>query len=113
MLKCVLKPLKPVLSVALHEFQVHSGMWQELKDNLALYRAQQPQELGVTGALPPDSVAIDKIKTKFQAMHKQYNPEKKVTILLRICKLIYTIMEDNSGLISWFTVFTVKSNVSV
>ncbi|XP_037554171.1 ras and Rab interactor 2, partial [Nematolebias whitei] len=97
MVKCVLKPLKPVLSVALHEFQVHSGMWQELKDNLSLYKARQPQELGVADTLPPDSVAIDKIKAKFQVMYKQYNPEKKVTTLLRICKLIYTIMEDNSG----------------
>lgn len=97
MVKCVLKPLKPVLSVALHEFQVHSGMWQELKDKLSLYKARQPQELGVADTLPPDSVAIDKIKAKFQVMYKQYNPEKKVTTLLRICKLIYTIMEDNSG----------------
>lgn len=97
MLKCVLKPLKPVLSSALHGFQERSGALQELKENLSLYKAQLPQEMGVTDALPPDSVAIEKIKKKFEAMCKLYNPEKKVTILLRICKLIYTIMEDNSG----------------
>ncbi|XP_013875618.1 ras and Rab interactor 2 [Austrofundulus limnaeus] len=97
MLKCVLKPLKPVLSAALHEFQERSGALQELKENLCLYKARLPQEIGVTDALPPDSVAIEKIKKKFEAMCKLYNPEKKVTILLQICKLIYTIMEDNSG----------------
>ncbi|KAM8737959.1 ras and Rab interactor 2 isoform 1-T1 [Acanthopagrus schlegelii] len=95
--KCVLKPLRPVVSVALQEFQVRSGAWQELKENLSLAKARQPQEMGVADALPPDPVAIEKIKHKFHTMSKLYSPEKKVTMLLRVCKLIYTIMEDNSG----------------
>uniref|UniRef100_A0A8P4GKC3 Ras and Rab interactor 2 n=1 Tax=Dicentrarchus labrax TaxID=13489 RepID=A0A8P4GKC3_DICLA len=95
--KCVLKPLKPVVSVALKEFQVRSGAWQELKENLSLAKARQPQEMGVADALPPDPLAIEKIKHKFHTMSKLYSPEKKVTMLLRVCKLIYTIMEDNSG----------------
>ncbi|XP_029305269.1 ras and Rab interactor 2-like [Cottoperca gobio] len=95
--KCILKTLKPVVSAALQEFQVRSGEWQELKENLSLARARQPQEMGVADALPPDPVAIEKIKHKFHTMSKLYSPEKKVTMLLRVCKLIYTIMEDNSG----------------
>ena len=95
--KCVLKPLRPVVSVALQEFQVRSGAWQELKENLSLAKARQPQEMGVADALPPDPVAVEKIKHKFHTMSKLYSPEKKVTMLLRVCKLIYTIMEDNSG----------------
>ncbi|XP_034755135.1 ras and Rab interactor 2-like, partial [Etheostoma cragini] len=95
--KCVLKSLKPVVSAALQEFQVRSGEWQELKENLALAKSRQPQEMGVADALPPDPVAIEKIKHKFHTMSKLYSPEKKVTMLLRVCKLIYTIMEDNSG----------------
>ncbi|XP_049926903.1 ras and Rab interactor 2 isoform X2 [Epinephelus moara] len=95
--KCVLKPLKPVVSVALQEFQVRSGEWQELKENLALAKARQPQEMGAADTLPPDPMAIEKIKHKFHTMSKLYSPEKKVTMLLRVCKLIYTIMEDNSG----------------
>lgn len=97
MLKCVLKPLKPAISSALKEFQVRSGTWKELKDNLSLARARRPQEIGVADALPPDPVAIEKIRQKFQTMCKLYSPEKKVCMLLRVCKLIYTIMEDNSG----------------
>ncbi|KAA8578877.1 hypothetical protein FQN60_005412, partial [Etheostoma spectabile] len=89
--------LKPVVSAALQEFQVRSGEWQELKENLALAKSRQPQEMGVADALPPDPVAIEKIKHKFHTMSKLYSPEKKVTMLLRVCKLIYTIMEDNSG----------------
>lgn len=95
--KCVLKPLKPVVSTALQEFQVRSGAWQELTENLSLAKARQPHEMGVADTLPPDPVAIEKIKHKFHTMCKLYSPEKKVTTLLRVCKLIYTIMEDNSG----------------
>ncbi|XP_064172197.1 ras and Rab interactor 2-like isoform X1 [Anguilla rostrata] len=95
--KCVLKPLKGVVDAALRDFQVSSGAWQQLRENLALAKAKRPQELGVDGALPPDPVAIEKIRHKFHNMCKMYSPEKKVTLLLRVCKLIYTIMEDNSG----------------
>ncbi|KAG7512365.1 ras and Rab interactor 2-like [Solea senegalensis] len=95
--KCVLKPLKQVVNVALHEFQVRSGEWQELKENLALAKARHPQEMGVADTLPPDPISLEKIRNKFHNMCKLYSPEKKVAVLLRVCKLIYTIMEDNSG----------------
>uniref|UniRef100_A0A3Q1IC53 Ras and Rab interactor 2 n=1 Tax=Anabas testudineus TaxID=64144 RepID=A0A3Q1IC53_ANATE len=95
--KCVLKPLKSVIEVTLHDFQVNSGTWQQLRDNLALAKTKRPQELGVDGAVPPDPVAIEKIRQKFLNMRKMYSPEKKVALLLRVCKLIYTIMQDNSG----------------
>ncbi|XP_053714063.1 ras and Rab interactor 2 isoform X1 [Synchiropus splendidus] len=95
--KCVLKPLKSVIDVALHDFQVNSGVWQQLKENLAIAKTKLPQELGVDGAVPPDPVAIERIRHKFLNMRKMYSPEKKVSLLLRVCKLIYTIMQDNSG----------------
>lgn len=77
--------------------QVSSGAWQQLRENLALAKSKKPQELGVDGAVPPDHMAIEKIRHKFLNMRKMYSPEKKVSLLLRICKLIYTIMQDNSG----------------
>lgn len=95
--KCVLKPLKSIIEVILHDFQMSSGALQQLKENLALAKTKRPQELGVDGAVPPDAVAIEKIKHKFLNMRKLYSPDKKVSLLLRICKLIYTIMQDNSG----------------
>ncbi|CAK6969126.1 ras and Rab interactor 2-like [Scomber scombrus] len=95
--KCVLKPLKSVIEVALHDFQVNSGAWQRLKENLAMAKTKGPHELGVDGAVPPDPMAIEKIRHKFLNMRKMYSPEKKVSLLLRVCKLIYTIMQDNSG----------------
>lgn len=74
-----------------------SGAWQQLRENLALAKTKRPQEMGVDGAVPPDSVAIEKIRQKFLNMRKVYSPEKKVSLLLRVCKLIYTIMQDHSG----------------
>lgn len=112
--KCVLKPLKPVVSLALQEFQVRSGAWQELKENLSLAKARQPQEMGVADTLPPDLMAIEKIKHKFHTMSKLYSPEKKVTMLLRVCKLIYTIMEDNSGeFCTKFQQYSTNSNCQI
>lgn len=78
--------------------QVSSGALQQLRENLALAKTKKPQELGVDGAVPPDAVAIEKIRQKFLNMRKMYSPEKKVSLLLRVCKLIYTIMQDNSGM---------------
>lgn len=121
--KCVLKPLKSVIEAVLHDFQVShcllaaagrgqselwvtsgfvllqvsSGAWQQLRENLALAKTKRPEEMGVDGAVPPDSVAIEKIRQKFLNMRTVYSPEKKVSLLLRVCKLIYTIMQDHSG----------------
>ncbi|KAK0148066.1 Ras and Rab interactor 2 [Merluccius polli] len=95
--KCVLKPLRGVVSAALREFQVRSGAWQELKENLAQAKARLPQDMGVPDTPPPDPLAVEKIRGKLQTLCKLYSPEKKVTVLLRVCKLIYTVMEDNSG----------------
>ncbi|XP_061685558.1 ras and Rab interactor 2-like isoform X2 [Syngnathoides biaculeatus] len=95
--KCVLKPLKTFIDVALHDFQMNSGDWQQMRENLALAKSKRPQELGVGGAVPPDAMAIEKIRHKFLKMRKMYSPEKKVSLMLRVCKIIYTIMQDNSG----------------
>ncbi|XP_047221949.1 ras and Rab interactor 2-like isoform X2 [Girardinichthys multiradiatus] len=94
--KCVLKPLKSIIEMILHDFQVNSGALQQLRENLALAKSKMPQDLGVDGAVPPDSVAIEKIRQKFLNMRKMYSPDQKVSLLLRVCKLIYTIMQDNS-----------------
>lgn len=102
--KCVLKPLKPVVSAALQEFQVRSGEWRELKENLTLAKGRQPQELGVTVNVPAHPVAIEKIRQRFLTMIKLYSPDKKVRTLLKVCRLIYAIMEDNSGVFEHSTV---------
>ena len=95
--KCVLKPLKGVVSAALLKFQVRSGAWQELLENLAQAKARLPQDMGLPDGPPPDPLAMEKIKQKLQTLCKMYSPEKKVTVLLRVCKLIYGVLEDSPG----------------
>uniref|UniRef100_A0A8C9VA21 Ras and Rab interactor 2a n=1 Tax=Scleropages formosus TaxID=113540 RepID=A0A8C9VA21_SCLFO len=96
--KCVLKPLKGTVLTALQEFQEKSGEWQQLKANLVQAKSKTPQELGADpAAAAPDPVTVEKIRHKFHTMFKMYSPEKKVSILLQICKIIYTIMEGSSG----------------
>uniref|UniRef100_A0A2D4LGH4 Ras and Rab interactor 2 n=1 Tax=Micrurus spixii TaxID=129469 RepID=A0A2D4LGH4_9SAUR len=94
--KCILKPLKDHVEMMLKEFHTVDGSWKQLKENLQLVRQRNPQELGVF-VPTPDFVDVEKIKVKFMAMQKMYSPEKKVMLLLRVCKLIYTVMENNSG----------------
>ncbi|KAM4693103.1 ras and Rab interactor 2 [Discoglossus pictus] len=94
--KCILKPLKCHIETMLKDFRKADGSWEQLRDNLQLVRQRTPQELGVLTPTP-DSVDVEKIKVKFLTMQKMYSPEKKVMLLLRVCKLIYTCMENNSG----------------
>ncbi|NXC91008.1 RIN2 protein, partial [Cercotrichas coryphoeus] len=94
--KCILKPLKGHIEAMLKEFHTTDGSWKQLKENLQLVRQRNPQELGVF-VPTPDFVDVEKIKVKFATMQKMYSPEKKVMLLLRVCKLIYTVMENNSG----------------
>ncbi|XP_053526928.1 ras and Rab interactor 2 isoform X3 [Artibeus jamaicensis] len=94
--KCILKPLKGHVEAMLRDFHLADGSWKQLKENLQLVRQRNPQELGVF-APTPDFVDVEKIKVKFMTMQKMYSPEKKVMLLLRVCKLIYTVMENNSG----------------
>uniref|UniRef100_A0A6J0TCQ5 Ras and Rab interactor 2 n=1 Tax=Pogona vitticeps TaxID=103695 RepID=A0A6J0TCQ5_9SAUR len=94
--KCILKPLKGHVEAMLKDFHMADGSWKQLKENLQLVRQRNPQELGVF-VPTPDFVDVEKIKVKFMTMQKMYSPEKKVMLLLRVCKLIYTVMENNSG----------------
>lgn len=94
--KCILKPLKGHVEAMLKDFHLADGSWRQLKENLQLVRQRNPQELGVF-APTPDIMDVEKIKVKFMTMQKMYSPEKKVMLLLRVCKLIYTVMESNSG----------------
>ncbi|XP_016122293.1 ras and Rab interactor 2-like isoform X2 [Sinocyclocheilus grahami] len=93
--KCVLKPLYGCLQSVLHDFQVAGAVCQRLQENLALAKAKQPHELGVNGARPPDAHAIHRIRRKLRAMCQMYSPERKIMVLLKVCKLIYNIMQDH------------------
>lgn len=48
-------------------------------------------DLGVTTSVPEVTV-MEKILQKLTSMHKAYSPGKKISILLKTCKLIYDSM---------------------
>nr|XP_045252826.1 ras and Rab interactor 3 isoform X2 [Macaca fascicularis] len=89
--KCVLKPLKEAINSCLHEIHSKDGSLQQLKENQLVILATTTTDLGVTTSVP-EVPMMEKILQKFAGMHKAYSPEKKISILLKTCKLIYDSM---------------------
>lgn len=89
--KCVLKPLKEAINSCLHDIHSKDGSLQQLKENQLVILATTTTDLGVTTSVPEVPV-MEKILQKFSSMHKAYSPEKKISILLKTCKLIYDSM---------------------
>ncbi|NWT61682.1 RIN3 protein, partial [Erythrocercus mccallii] len=95
--KCVLKPLKEAINSSLKEIHNKDGSLQQLKENQLVIQNTTTTDLGVTTSVPETAV-LDKILHKFTTMHKTYSPEKKISILLKTCKLIYDSMaQGNPG----------------
>ncbi|XP_043836246.1 ras and Rab interactor 3 [Dromiciops gliroides] len=89
--KCVLKPLKEAIYSHLQEIHIKDGALQLLKGNQLVILATTTTDLGVTTSVPEVST-MEKILHKFTSMHEAYSPEKKISILLKSCKLIYDSM---------------------
>lgn len=71
-----------------------------LTENQLVIQDTTTTDLGVTTSVP-DSGVMEKIIQKFATMHKTYSPEKKITYLLKACKLIYDAMATgNPGMCS-------------
>ncbi|XP_073434230.1 ras and Rab interactor 3 isoform X2 [Dendrobates tinctorius] len=89
--KCVLKPLKSAIECYLREIHNKDGSLRLLTENQQVIQETTTTELGVTTSVP-DSSVMEKILHKFGTMHKTYSPEKKISYLLKACKLIYDSM---------------------
>lgn len=89
--KCVLKPLKDAINSSLLEIHSRDGSLQQLKENQLVILATTTTDLGVTTSVPEVAV-MEKILQKMTSMHKAYSPGKKISILLKTCKLIYDSM---------------------
>ncbi|XP_029453686.1 ras and Rab interactor 3 isoform X2 [Rhinatrema bivittatum] len=93
--KCVLKPLKQAIESYLLEIHSDDGALRLLKENQQVIQSTTTTDLGVTTSVPDGSV-MEKIVHKFSLMHKAYSPEKKITFLLKSCKLIYESMSTGN-----------------
>ncbi|CAI9561104.1 unnamed protein product, partial [Staurois parvus] len=89
--KCVLKPLKAPIERYLREIHEKDESLRLLTENQLVIQDMTTTDLGVTTSVP-DSGVMEKIIQKFGTMHKTYSPEKKITYLLKACKLIYDSM---------------------
>ncbi|XP_062037234.1 ras and Rab interactor 3 [Lepus europaeus] len=89
--KSVLKPLQDAINSSLHEIHSRDGSLRQLKENQLVILATTTTDLGVTTSVP-ELPTMEKILQKFTSMHKAYSPEKKISILLKTCKLIYDSM---------------------
>uniref|UniRef100_H3BIF7 Ras and Rab interactor 3 n=1 Tax=Latimeria chalumnae TaxID=7897 RepID=H3BIF7_LATCH len=89
--KSVLKPLRDSINSCLKEIHIKDGSLQLLKENQEVVQNTTTTDLGVTTSVPEVPI-MEKLQQKFTAMYKAYSPEKKITILLKSCKLIYESM---------------------
>ncbi|XP_069772330.1 ras and Rab interactor 3 isoform X1 [Narcine bancroftii] len=89
--KCVLKPLKENINSQLKEIHSKNGTLKLLKENQQIVQNTTTTDLGVTTSVPEVNVLV-KIQQKFSIMHQTYSPDKKVTYLLKSCKMIYDSM---------------------
>ncbi|XP_069494020.1 ras and Rab interactor 3 [Ambystoma mexicanum] len=93
--KCVLKPLKEAIDSHLCTIHTNDGTLRLLKENQMVIQGTTTTELGVTTSVP-EVVVMEKILHRFATMHKAYSPEKKITFLLKSCKLIYDSMSSGN-----------------
>ncbi|KAM9294379.1 ras and Rab interactor 3 [Gastrophryne carolinensis] len=89
--KCVLKPLKAPIECYLREIHNKDSSLRLLTENQLVIQDTTTTDLGITTSVP-DCAIMEKIIQKFGIMHKTYSPEKKITYLLKACKLIYDSM---------------------
>ncbi|XP_033832462.2 ras and Rab interactor 2 [Periophthalmus magnuspinnatus] len=96
--KVALKPLSSHLYGCIQTSRSGDGTLDRLQSNQPRLRANGVEHLGGSlGVGVPDSATLERIKQKWDIMHKAYSPNKKVQILLKVCKSIYHSMSANSN----------------
>ncbi|KAM7399699.1 hypothetical protein PAMP_018947 [Pampus punctatissimus] len=100
--KVALKTVSAHLYSCIHIARTNDGSLQRLQSNQRVLEKNGVEELGGSaGVGVPDSVTLERIQQRWTSMHEAYSPNKKVHILLKVCKTIYHSMSANatSGLV--------------
>lgn len=96
--KVALKPVSAHLYSCIHASRTNDGSLERLQSNLRVLEKKGMEELGGSEAVGvPDSVSLERIQQRWTSMHEAYSPNKKVQILLKVCKSIYHSMSANSN----------------
>ncbi|XP_026797232.3 ras and Rab interactor 2 isoform X1 [Pangasianodon hypophthalmus] len=95
--KVALKPLYSHLYECMKTARQQDGSLQRLQVNQHTLVSRSLEELeGTAGAGVPDVAMLEKIQQRWATMHQQYSPQKKVELLLKVCKNIYHSMTVNA-----------------
>ncbi|XP_070762217.1 ras and Rab interactor 2 [Enoplosus armatus] len=96
--KVALKPVSTHLYSSIHASRIADGSLERLQSNLLVLERKGMEELGGSVEVGvPDSVTMERIQQRWTSMHEAYSPNKKVQILLKVCKSIYHSMSANAS----------------
>ncbi|XP_029302644.1 ras and Rab interactor 2 isoform X2 [Cottoperca gobio] len=96
--KVALKPVSAHLYCCINVARTNDGSFERLQSNLHVLEKNGAEELGgSSGVGVPDSVTLERIQQRWTSMHEAYSPNKKVHILLKVCKSIYHSMSANAS----------------
>ncbi|KAK7882787.1 hypothetical protein WMY93_028961 [Mugilogobius chulae] len=96
--KVALKPLSSHLYGCIQTSRSSDGTLDRLQSNQPRLESSSMEQLGGSaGVGVPDSATLERIRQKWEIMHEAYSPNKKVQILLKVCKSIYHSMSANSN----------------
>ncbi|XP_061100144.1 ras and Rab interactor 3-like isoform X1 [Conger conger] len=89
--KSVLKPLKEAVYSGLRDIHTREGSLRRLEVNQQAVLSTTTTDLGITTSLP-EAPIMEKIQVKLASLHREYSPEKKNSLLVKTCKIIYESM---------------------
>ncbi|XP_073345007.1 ras and Rab interactor 2 isoform X2 [Pagrus major] len=96
--KVALKPVSTHLYSCILSSRTEDGIFKRLQNNLRVLEKKGMEELGGSaGVGVPDSVTLERIQQRWTSVHEAYSPNKKVQILLKVCKSIYHSMSANAS----------------
>ncbi|CAG6006860.1 ras and Rab interactor 2 isoform 2-T2 [Menidia menidia] len=95
--KVALKPVATHLYTCIRTSWTNDGSFEKLQSKQRVLEKNSVEELGGSaGVGVPDSVILEQIQQRWTTMHETYSPNKKVQILLKVCKSIYHGMSANA-----------------
>ncbi|XP_068601819.1 ras and Rab interactor 2 [Brachionichthys hirsutus] len=96
--KVALKPVSAHLYSCIHALRTDDGTVSRLQSNLCVLEKKGIDELGGSGGVGvPDPVNMKMIQQNWTSLHEAYSPNKKVQILLDVCKIISDSMSANAN----------------
>ena len=96
--KVALRPVSGHLYSCIHASRTDDGTFERLQSNLRVLEKKGMEELGGSaGVGVPDSATLERIQQRWSSVHEAYSPNKKVQILLKVCKSIYHSMSANAS----------------